>query len=80
MKRLALTLGLMVVLAGGALAEDWPQFRGTGGSGQSAEKGLLKSWPSSGPKLLWQKTVGQGYASVAVVGDRIYTSGIVEGK
>ncbi|NIA20790.1 MAG: PQQ-binding-like beta-propeller repeat protein [Anaerolineaceae bacterium] len=80
MKRLALTLALTVALVTGVLAEDWPQFRGAAGDGHSAEKRLLKSWPSGGPKRLWQKTVGQGYASVAVVGDRIYTSGIVDGK
>ena len=80
MKRLALTMAVTVALVTGVLAEDWPQFRGTGGSGQSAEKGLLKSWPSNGPKLLWQKTVGHGFASVSVVGDRLYTSGIVGGK
>jgi outer membrane protein assembly factor BamB len=80
MKRLVLTMAVMVALVTGALAEDWPQFRNAGGSGHSAEKELLKSWPSGGPKLLWQKTVGQGFASVSVVGDRIYTAGIVGGK
>jgi outer membrane protein assembly factor BamB len=55
---------------------DWPQWRGQNRDGKSLETGLLSSWPSSGPAKLWSATgLGSGYASVAVVGDRIYTMG-----
>jgi outer membrane protein assembly factor BamB len=57
-------------------AADWPQFRGPGRDGQSADRGLLKAWPAGGPKLLWAYTdAGVGYAGPAVVGDRLYTCG-----
>lgn len=57
-------------------AADWPQWRGPNRDGISAETGLLKSWPKSGPKLLWtSKDVGLGYSSVAVVGNVVYTAG-----
>ena len=57
----------------GALAADWPQFRGPGGTGVSAEKGLLKEWPKAGPKLLWQQPdIGDGYGTVAVAGSLIH--------
>ncbi len=33
-----------------SMAEDWPQWRGQNRDNVSAEKGLLQSWPSEGPK------------------------------
>jgi outer membrane protein assembly factor BamB len=59
-----------------ALASDWPQFRGPNRDDVSKETGLLKSWPSEGPKRLWQaKGLGHGFSTVSIVGDRIYTLG-----
>jgi len=57
-------------------AYDWPQWRGKNRDGKTNEVGLLKSWPSSGPTKLWSASgLGKGWASVAVVGDRMYTMG-----
>ena len=54
-------------------ADDWPQWRGPGRNGISAETGLLKEWPKEGPKLVWEvKEIGSGYSTPAVVGDRLY--------
>jgi len=54
-------------------AADWPQWRGPNRNGISEETGLLKEWPTEGPKLLWKQTsVGSGYSAPAVVGDRIF--------
>lgn len=54
-------------------AADWPQWRGPERSGVSKETGLLKQWPSGGPKLLWQvDDLGDGYSTPVVVGNRIY--------
>ncbi len=59
-----------------AQAADWPQFRGPHRDGISKETGLLKQWPTEGPKLLWKATdLGRGYSSLAVVADRFYTLG-----
>jgi outer membrane protein assembly factor BamB len=56
-----------------ASAADWPQWRGPKRDGISQETGLLKEWPKSGPKLLWEvKDIGSGYSTPAVVGDRLY--------
>jgi outer membrane protein assembly factor BamB len=61
-------------------AEDWPQWRGPNRDGWSADTGLLKEWPAGGPKLAWKAAgLGQGYAGVSVVGDRLYTMGDKEG-
>ena len=52
--------------------EDWPQFRGQRRDGVSQSTGLVRTWPTSGPKTVWQATVGQGYAAPSVVGERVY--------
>ncbi|MGC4046936.1 MAG: PQQ-binding-like beta-propeller repeat protein [Armatimonas sp.] len=55
---------------------DYPQWRGPKRDGVAEEKNLLKSWPTSGPKLVWQsKMAGYGYGSPSVVGDRLYVIG-----
>ncbi|MBX3279387.1 MAG: PQQ-like beta-propeller repeat protein [Acidobacteria bacterium] len=59
-----------------AFASDWPQFRGPMRNGISAETGLLKTWPASGPPQLWMiNTLGQGYGSLAIKGDRVFVQG-----
>jgi outer membrane protein assembly factor BamB len=65
-----------VALAAGAtfaVAEDWPQYRGLHQDGISSETGLLKSWPESGPKVLWRVQLGDGYSGISVAGQRVYT-------
>ena len=52
-----------------------------GGWGPSARasirrQGCLKSWPSSGPVLLWETTdIGTGYSSVTSTDDAVYITG-----
>jgi outer membrane protein assembly factor BamB len=71
----AIAAGLLVV-AGLAPAADWPQWRGTHRDDVSPETGLMKSFPSSGPKLAWKSTeAGLGYSGVAVVGGVVYGFG-----
>jgi outer membrane protein assembly factor BamB len=72
-------LGVLLSLQS-VTAADWPQWRGPNRDGKSPEKGLLKEWPADGPKLSWTaQGLGNGYAGVAVVGDRIFTMGDKEG-
>ena len=60
---------------------DWPQWRGPDRSGVSTETGLLKSWPTGGPKLLWEGgAVGEGFSSLAIVNGRIFTMGDKSGQ
>ena len=60
---------LPLLLALPVPAEDWPQWRGPKRNGVSEETGLVKSWTSNGPPILWiTKGLGIGYSSVAVVG------------
>ena len=65
------------LLALTAPAEDWPQWRGPGRDGISNEKEWLASWPSTGPKKLWESNIGIGYSSVSVGKGHLYTMGNV---
>lgn len=70
--------GLMTFLAAAlpATAADWPQWRGPNRDGISPDTGLLKQWPADGPPLTWKTTgLGEGYGTVAIVGNRIYVQG-----
>ena len=71
MVRLVLTLIVAV-----SSAADWPQWHGPDRNGLSTETGLLQKWPASGPAPLWSvSTLGAGYGSLAVKGDRIFVQG-----
>jgi outer membrane protein assembly factor BamB len=48
--------------------EDWPRFLGPHADNISSETGLLESWPTNGPPLLWSKSVGTGYSAPSVRG------------
>lgn len=52
---------------------DWPQFLGPNRDGVSSEKGLNWDWKSP-PQVLWKIPLGSGYSSLAIVGNRIYTT------
>lgn len=59
-----------------AKVADWPCFRGKNRDNISPDYGLLKNWPKAGPRLLWKGVgVGEGFSSVAVAGDKVYTMG-----
>jgi len=71
---LILTAGLTSIAA----AADWPQFHGPNRDNKSSDTDLLQSWPQGGPTRLWEATgIGEGYSTVAIVGNRIYTTGSI---
>lgn len=71
----AIGAGLLLA-AGVACADDWPQWRGPNRDGVSHETGLRQEWPKEGPPLMWSvSNIGRGYSTPAVVGDRIYVDG-----
>ncbi|UCF16253.1 MAG: PQQ-like beta-propeller repeat protein, partial [Phycisphaerales bacterium] len=73
-------LGILAA-EGACFADDWPQFRGPNRDGKSAETGLLKKWPPSGPNLLWSVAgLGIGFSSVAVADGFVYTTGMLDGE
>lgn len=56
---------LLVASALGGHAEDWPQFLGPHRNGKSNEQ-VATRFPVEGPKVLWKKAVGQGFAGPVV--------------
>ena len=55
-----------------ALAADWPQFRGPGGSGTSPDKNTPVTWSGS-EGIAWKTELpGAGTSSPIVIGPRIY--------
>jgi outer membrane protein assembly factor BamB len=55
-----------------AFAADWPQYFGPKRDSTSAEKGILRSWPKEGPKVLWTAPVNVGFGGPAVSGGKVY--------
>jgi outer membrane protein assembly factor BamB len=55
-------------LSAGAVTGDWPAFLGPSHNAVSMETRLTRMLP---PPLVWEFTRGTGYASPAVVGDRL---------
>ena len=57
---------------------DWPQWRGPRRDAISGERGLLDSWPTGGPKLLWKtEGMGKGWCSPIITGGTLYIVGDV---
>ena len=53
-------------------AQDWPQFLGPERNSKSPQKGLLRSWPESGPEVLWSVDVGIGFGGPVVKNGKVY--------
>jgi outer membrane protein assembly factor BamB len=64
----SLLVGLLL-FAGPASASDWPQLLGSNRDG-ATEEVLHAEWGEKGPDMVWQAEVGNGFAGVAVAGDR----------
>jgi outer membrane protein assembly factor BamB len=71
-------VGVLSVLAvGQVLAQDWPQWRGSGRDGKAAFKA-----PEAWPKALaekWRVNVGAGDSSPVLAGDKVYLCARVGG-
>ncbi len=63
-------IGLLLLTCSVSYAGDWPQILGQNRNGiAAADEKLLDKWDRGGPKLLWERKVGSGYAGLAVTGD-----------
>src|SRR6478672_11610675 len=51
---------------------DWPAFLGPLGTSVSLEKGLVVPWPKAGPKVLWTRKLGTGYAMPSISQGKLY--------
>src|SRR6186713_2577574 len=74
MSRMSRLLVSMLLLGGPVVVcgQDWPQFRGPGGQGQSSETGLPIQWSES-KNVTWKVPVpGRGWSSPVVAGGRVW--------
>lgn len=70
----ALTVALLSIQTAAVRADDWPQFRGPGGTGVSADTGVATTWTAA-EHILWRAALpGPGSSSPIVVGDRVYVT------
>ncbi|MGI6271552.1 MAG: PQQ-binding-like beta-propeller repeat protein [Anaerohalosphaeraceae bacterium] len=53
-------------------AADWPQYLGPDRNSTSSEKGILRSWPETGPEVLWTVAVGRGYGGPVIKDGKVY--------
>ena len=70
--KVKLLAAIVTLFVACAFAADWPQYYGPKRDSTSAEKGILRSWPKEGPKVLWTLPVGIGYGGPAVSGGKVY--------
>jgi outer membrane protein assembly factor BamB len=67
-----LTTAVVLSFAAGAVAEDWPQWMGTHRDGRWNEEGILREFPTGGPKFAWKVPVGLGYSGPAVADGKVF--------
>lgn len=81
MKIIRILLIVAVLLtANQVIASDWPQYLGPDRNSVSSEKGLLRSWPEEGPKVLWTVPLGEGFGGPSIVEGKVYIYDRVDDK
>jgi outer membrane protein assembly factor BamB len=56
-----------------ALTGQWPNFRGASYDNINRENiRLIDKWPADGPKIMWEKDLGEGHAAAAIYSGRVY--------
>jgi outer membrane protein assembly factor BamB len=74
MKKVKLILTAIVLIASvsGIFAQDWPQYLGPNRNSTSPQKGILRTWPATGPEVLWTVNVGPGYGGPVIKDGKVY--------
>jgi outer membrane protein assembly factor BamB len=63
-----------------ASAGDWPQFLGPTRNGVYSGPALAATWPSDGPRVVWQKQVGNGFSAPVIAKGRLILFHRLENK
>jgi outer membrane protein assembly factor BamB len=71
MKTVAVFVGVTSLGASFLIAQDWPQWRGANRDARASEFKAPKTWPKE-LNQKWKVTVGDGVATPALVGDKLY--------
>src|ERR1700676_1494216 len=76
----AVVLGCVVLIgAGRALAQDWPQWRGPNRDARATGFKAPATWPKELTRK-WKVTVGDGVATPALVSDKLYVFSREDGQ
>lgn len=77
--KLVCVVALMLILSTVAHSQEVNQWRGADRTGYYHESNLLKSWPETGPALLWESDgIGNGYGSPVITNSTIYVNGEID--
>jgi outer membrane protein assembly factor BamB len=63
---------LLIFFTTSIYAQDWPQFLGPERNSTSTQKNLLRSWPESGPEVLWTVDLGKGFGGPVIKDSKVY--------
>jgi len=72
MKIKVILIAAIVTITTVSTMADWPQYLGPNRNSISDQKGILRSWPENGPKVLWTVAVGIGYGGPVVKDGKVY--------
>ncbi len=79
--RTLLVCFLTCVAATGAVADDWPQWRGPNRDGVWREEGVLQKFANAQLKARWRAKIASGYSGPTVAGGHVFvTDRVVEPK
>lgn len=79
MKTGSLSVIILVLLSGFINGQKINEWRPENRTGVSAETGLMKSWPSNGPTMLWSNSgLGKGHSQPSFGDNTIYITGNID--
>jgi outer membrane protein assembly factor BamB len=70
-RRLVLLIIFSAVALSQASVSDWPQFFGPARNGFYRGPAISEKWPANGPRVVWRKTVGEGFSGPVVTQGRL---------
>jgi outer membrane protein assembly factor BamB len=72
LNKLFISVFVLTVFVANLKAQDWPQYLGPHRNSISDQKGILRTWPTTGPEVLWSVNVGIGYGGPVVKDGKVY--------
>jgi outer membrane protein assembly factor BamB len=72
LNRISVSAVVLFLWTAGVIAQDWPQYLGPDRNSVSPQEHMMRSWPESGPELLWAVDVGIGYGGPVAVDGKVY--------
>jgi len=71
--KVSMLFALASIVLPRAASAQWPQFGGPNRNFICDTKGLASKWAEEGPKKLWTRELGDGYATIIADGGILYT-------